>query len=140
MTPAEIMTAVAGLAAVILSGSLIGAIVSWRRDNRQAPIERQQAEEATVKLQSEIRTADIDGLRDIIETLREEVATLRSHVEGLESERWIDRTYIRDLHAAHPGWPNWRPAWVAALYAPDGTPTFPPTPTSIIEPPRPKER
>lgn len=84
MTPAEIIGAVGTVAGIILSGSLIGAIVSWRRDNRQAPIERQQAEEASAKVQSEIRTADIDGLRDIIESLREEVATLRKRVETAE--------------------------------------------------------
>lgn len=133
----SIITAVVG---TLLTGGLLLAILSWVQDRRRAPIERKQADEATEKLRSEIRTADIDGLRDIIETLRGEVASLRTHVESLESERWIDRTYIRDLHAAHPNWPNWRPAWVAALYAPDGAPTFPPTPTSIIEPPRRKEQ
>lgn len=82
----------AAIVGVLLTGSLISALVAWRRDRRQAPIERTQATEATEKLRSEIRTADIDGLRDIIEALREnqdrdraEIAELRTRVEKAET-------------------------------------------------------
>ena len=143
-------TDIAALIAVLLGGGLLGAVLAWVQDRRRGPIERKQADEATIKLQSEIRTADVDGLRDIIELLRVEVAQvppLRAEVAQLrerdtvrEREWWIDRRYIRDLHEAHPNWPSWRPEWVARLYAPDGAPNFPPTPGSVIEPPRRKEQ
>lgn len=75
---------IVGLVVTLITGGGLGALLSWRQDRRRAPIERQQADEASAKVQSEIRTADIDGLRDIIESLREEVATLRSRVEVAE--------------------------------------------------------
>lgn len=145
MTGAEITAWIA----ILLGGGLVGAVLTWTQGRHRPAIERKQADEATIKLQSEIRTADVDGLRDIIELLRTEVAQvppLRAEVAQLrerdtarEREWWIDRRYIRDLHETHPGWPNWRPGWVAALYAPDGAPNFPPTPGSVIEPPRPRK-
>ena len=77
-------------------------------------------------------TAEVKGLRA-------EVATLRKHDEERERDWWIDRRYILDIHQYHPAWPQWRPGWVAAMYAPDGTPTHPPTPGSVIEPHQRKE-
>ena len=131
---------IAVLIGVLLGGGLLGAILAWVQDRRRGPIERKQAEEATIRLQSEIRTADIDGLRDIIESLRVQVDRLSTRVVVLEDERWTDRAYIRDIHESHPAWPSWRPEWVARLYAPDSAPNFPPTPGSVIEPPRRKEQ
>ncbi len=135
MTGAEITAIIVA----ILGGGGAVALLQWRQDRRRGPIERKQADEATIKLQSEIRTADIDGLRDIIEALRREVEQLRARDTKREAEWWIDRSYIRDIHESHPRWPSWRPEWVARMYAPDGAPNFPPTPGSVIEPPRRKE-
>lgn len=69
----------------LLSGGLLLAVLAWVQDRRRGPIERQQADDATAKLQSEIRTADIDGLRSIIESLRAEVLSLRERVEVAET-------------------------------------------------------
>lgn len=77
----QMLTVIIG---ALLSGGLITAVVAWRRETRQAPIERRTAEFAIAQVHSEIRTADIDGLRNIIEALREEVGALRGRVETAE--------------------------------------------------------
>lgn len=76
--------AIASIIAALLTGALATAILSWVQDRRRAPIERRQADEASVRVASEIRTADIEGLRDIIQSLREEVTELRRRVDSAE--------------------------------------------------------
>lgn len=76
--------ALQNLLTILLGGGFLTALVAWRRDRRQAPIERRTAVDASAKVASEIRTADIGGLRDIIASLREEVAALRHRVESAE--------------------------------------------------------
>ncbi|WP_163540848.1 hypothetical protein [Occultella kanbiaonis] len=75
---------IAAIIIAVLGGGSLTALVLWKQDRRRAPIERAQATDASEKIRSEIRTADIDGLRDIIEALREEITGLRNRVEKAE--------------------------------------------------------
>lgn len=74
------------LLTVLLGGGLLTALVAWRRDRRQAPIERRTAVDASAKVQSEIRSADIEGLREIIAALREQTGSLREEVGSLQEQ------------------------------------------------------
>lgn len=68
----------------LLSGGLVTAFIMLRQDKRREPIERTQAEEASAKIASEIRSADIDVLRDIIVALREELTRAQEKIARLE--------------------------------------------------------
>lgn len=104
-----------------------GGVIAWRKDRREGPITRRQADVAVAQVGSQIKVADIDGLRDILEEertrrkeLRDEVAELSRRVQEAEdsarsaeerattAERRADEAeqYIEDL-IAH--WPPGKP-------------------------------
>ncbi|UNX54070.1 hypothetical protein MF406_14125 [Georgenia sp. TF02-10] len=120
------------IVSAILGSGGIGALVMWRQDRRRAPIEKTTAVEATERLRSEIRSADIDGLRDIITSLREDqeqsrrdITDLRDRVERAEARAAVaeDRATQAERRAAEDA------AYIDVLISHWPSPPPPPRPT-----------
>ena len=95
----EQATLLTGILTVILGGGGISALVLWRKQRAQEPIDAETAAVANARSSAELalaiarqQTESVNALRGDLSLLRDEVNRLRALIDGTT-------IWIRDLHA-----------------------------------------
>ena len=115
MTPEEYTRILTGIISVLLSGGFILALVAWRKQRKQEPIDAETAAVVNARTAGELALAvakqqegSINVLREDLKVVREDLDAAREELTRLRSIiPWIrdlfDRWHIHREHEKPPG-------------------------------------
>lgn len=125
MTPDDYIKLLAGAIAILLGGGLLTALVAWRKQRTQEPIDAETAAVVNARTAGELALALAKQQDGSINVLREDLRVVRTDLDATRAELAAVRTtlggitnWIRDLfarwdeHRQHPHPPGGLPPGV----------------------------
>lgn len=96
MTP-DYVNLTAGLIMILLGGGLLTAIVAWRKQRKQEPIDAETAAVVNARTAGELALAVAKQQESSISVLREDLKIVRSDLEATRSELVAVRTTLSSI-------------------------------------------